>query len=43
MLVDYPAIIQNVCIKLLIVIIIHIDSAKNVYNILIKLTKIATL
>jgi hypothetical protein len=43
MLADYPATMQNVCIKLLIVTTIYIDSAENVYNILIKLTKIATL
>jgi hypothetical protein len=43
MLADYPTTMQNIRIKLLTVTIIYIDSAKNAYNILIKLTKIATL
>jgi hypothetical protein len=42
MLADYPAIMQNVRIESLTVTTIHTDSAENAYNILIKLTKVAT-
>jgi hypothetical protein len=42
MLADYPATMQNVRIESLTVTTIHTDSAENAYNILIKLTKVAT-
>jgi hypothetical protein len=42
MLADYPATMQNVRIESLIVTTIYTDSAENAYNILIKLTKVAT-